>query len=69
VKTTVQRGYVVVGDRFERTLIDCHGRIYLEQNWIPVPPAARVVAEGMPYENWADVPRAWLGAVPFWSAR
>lgn len=69
MKLEVQKAYVV-GVTTERAIARSDGEVYTpSRGWhVPAVTVQVVAASPVVYENWADVPHAWLGMVPYWGA-
>lgn len=63
-RTTVQLGYISVGAQLQRTLVDSAGRVFVDGTWGHTD--AQVTAVPGTYARCWDVPRSWLGFVPWW---
>lgn len=65
MRNTVQLAYHTEANQTQRVLKDSQGRVFIPgEGWTL--PRGHVVAERPIYERWADVPAAWVGAVPYW---
>ncbi len=67
-KTTVQLAYTLEAGRAERVIASSEGEVYTpERGWESAERVQVIPEPGRPvYERWADVPAAWIGAVPYW---
>lgn len=69
-RVTVQRAYLkTIDGKLTRSFVDSTGRVLIPatRKWYgPVNPCAVIKLKGV-YERWCDLPRSWLGFIPFFS--